>query len=313
MKTKVGAGVATMAIFIALWVAGGGDPHNGGIATPTPTVTVTPTPTTPPEGACLASDNCYPKSGNVGAGATGIPAGHTASNNCTTNPADAQIMTDCLYASSTTINTTGSGATIRYSRFKGMVTHTGAGTLVVEYSTFGPDSGCSSYDNSFTGPNYAVRNSRFNEHVGEGPRVSYDNILIEENFIGPMCSNPGDHADGIQGYGGGNNIVITHNTIDQRTASDVTSPIFMADNSSSADVRYNLVAGGGYSIRLHDDYTPDHGPWVLIGNRIVTPGYGYGPMSNSGTTFTASTCQDNRLVTIDGGYNITSTGATIGC
>jgi hypothetical protein len=20
--------------------------------------------------------------------------------------------------------------------------------------------------------------------------------------------------------------------------------------------------GGGYSIRLHDDFTPDHGPWV---------------------------------------------------
>jgi hypothetical protein len=32
--------------------------------------------------------------------------------------------------------------------------------------------------------------------------------------------------------------------------------------------------GGGYTIRLHDDFTPDHGPWMLIGNRIVNNSWG---------------------------------------
>ena len=58
--------------------------------------------------------------------------------------------------------------------------------------------------------------------MSEGPRVAGSNILIEDNLIGSMCSNSGDHADGIQGYGGGTNIVIRHNTIDLRTAKDVT-------------------------------------------------------------------------------------------
>ena len=128
-----------------------------------------------------------------------------------------------------------------------------------------------------------------------------------------MCSNSGDHADGIQGYGGGTNIVIRHNTIDLRTAKDVTSPIFFADGSQSADVQNNLVAGGGFSLRLHDDFTPDHGPWVLKGNRIVNGAWSFGAMDNTGTTFTASTCSDNRLVSIDAGYNVTSVGAVVNC
>jgi hypothetical protein len=207
----------------------------------------------------------------------------------------------------------GRRATYRASEFRGQVTHAGAGTLTAEHSTFGPVSGCSSYDNSFTGGNYTVRYSRFNSHVSEGPRDAGNNILVEENFIGPVCSSPGDHADGIQGYYGGTNVVIRHNTIDMRTAAYVTSPIFIADSSESADVRENLVMGGGYSIRLHDDFTPDHGPWVLIGNRIVDQSFSYGAMDDSGTLFTSVTCFDNRLVTIDGAYNIQTIGEDVRC
>jgi hypothetical protein len=263
-------------------------------------------------GSCLASNNCYPKPVNSGVGATGIPPGHTTAAGCTTTPSSGQVLNDCLFTNGPTITTTGAGATYRFSEFRGQVDHTGSGTLTVEYSNFGPITGCQNYDNSFSGSNYTVRYSRFNDHVSEGPRVAGNNILIEENFIGYMCANPGDHADGIQGYGGGTNIVIRHNTIHEGKV-DVTSPIFFADNSESADVRDNLVSGGGYSLRLHDDFTPDHGPWVLIGNRIVDGAWNFGPMSNSGTTFTAQTCSDNRLVNIDASYNITSLGSVVGC
>jgi PKD domain len=284
--------------------------------TPTPTPTTTPTPdppTSPSSGDCTAANNCYPKPQTSGAGATGVPAGHSPKAGCTTNPDSGAVLTDCSFGGGTTITTTGSGATYRFSEFHGQVTHKGSGTLTVEYSDFGPTSGCQDYDNSFTGSNYTVRNSRFNQNVSEGPRDSGSNIVIEDNFIGPMCSKPGDHADGVQGYYGGTNVLIRHNTIDERTANDVTSPIFIADSSQSARVEDNLVAGGGYSLRLHDDFSPDHGPWTLIGNRIVDGAWSFGPMDNTGTSFTSQTCSDNRIVTIDGGYNVKSVGSVAGC
>jgi hypothetical protein len=191
------------------------------------------------------------------------------------------------------------------------VSHQGSGTLTIEDSNFGPASGCE--DNWIIGANYTVRRSRWNSHVSEGPRDSDDNILLEDNFIGPMCSTAGDHADGIQGYFGGTNVVIRHNTIDIRPAQDVTSAIFVADSSESARVEDNLVMGGGYTIRLHDDFSPDHGPWTLIRNRLVNGAWTYGAMNNSGTSFTSSTCVDNRLVTIDSAYGVTSVGAAVGC
>ena len=142
-------------------------------------------------------------------------------------------------------------------------------------------SGCQDYDNSITGSNYTVRKSLVQHaHASEGPRVAGSNILIEDNLIGSMCSNSGDHADGIQGYGGGTNIVISH-MIDLRTAKDVTSLIFFADGSQSADVQNNLVAGGGF-LRLHDDLYLDHGPWVLKGNRIVNGAWSFGSHGQHG-------------------------------
>lgn len=283
---------------------------------PSPTATASPVPTataTPTSDQCLASANCYPKPSNVGSGATGVPGGHTPKTGCTSSPASGQVLTDCLFTGNVTVTTTGAGATYRTSEFRGQVKHVGTGTLTVEYSNFGPASGCQTYDNSFTGSNYTVRYSRFNSHVSEGPRDSGSNVLIEGSFIGPMCSSPGDHADGIQGYYGGDNVVIRHNTIDIRTADYVTSAIFIADSSESAIVRDNLVMGGGYTVRLHDDFVPDHGPWALIGNRIVSGAWDYGPMSNSGTSFTAETCSDNRLVTIDSSYNITNLDRELTC
>jgi hypothetical protein len=280
---------------------------------PTPTATPEPTPTPEPSGDCLASENCYPKPANSGPGATGVPPFHAPAAGCTANPASGTVLTDCLFTGIVDITTTGSGATYRFSEFRGQIRHRGTGTLTVELSTFGPTSGCNNDDNAFTGSNYTVRNSRFNSHLHEGPRDAGSNILIEENFIGPICSGPGDHADGIQGYGGGTNVLVRHNTIDMRTAQDVTSAIFMADSSESARVEDNLVMGGGYTIRLHDDFTPDHGPWTLIRNRLVDGAWTYGPMNNALTTFTSQTCVDNRAVTIDGAYEITSSGRIIGC
>jgi len=261
---------------------------------------------------CLATNNCYPKPVNSGVGATGVPVGHTPASSCTTSPASGAILTDCLFTNGVTITTSGSGATYRFSEFRGMVTHTGSGTLTVEYSNFGPTSGCQTYDNSFTGGNYVIRFSRFNTHVSEGPRDADNNILIEENFIGPMCSNPGDHADGVQGFGGGTNVKILHNTFDMRTATDTTANVFMADNSLAADVENNLFMGAGYGLRLHNDTADASSLWIAIGNRFVSGSFGFGTFISSNITWTTN-CSDNRNVTIDASYNITSVGSIIGC
>jgi len=139
------------------------------------------------------------------------------------------------------------------------------------------------------------------------------NSTFEHNFIGPICSNPGDHADGIQAVGAGQNNIVHHNTIDLRTAVDFNAPIFFADNSESATVTDNLVMGGNFSIRIHDDATPDIGPWIITGNRIVTGSYSNSPASTVNTTCATTTWTNNRLVTINASYVILTTGAVVDC
>jgi hypothetical protein len=186
----------------------------------------------------------------------------------------------------------------------------GSWKFTVEDTTVGPTSGCT--DIEMMGyQNYTARRVHM-RNVGDAFRVSGSNILIEDSYVN-LCSKPGDHSDGIQGYGGGINVTVSHNTIDQRNAADVTSPIFFADNSRSAIVRNNLLAGGGYSLRLHDDNNPDVGPWVATGNRIVDGSWRAGPVSTVNTNCATTTWTDNRLVTIDSNYNVTSLGATVGC
>lgn len=269
------------------------------------------TVTTDLSGTCLASEDCFPKPSNTGAGATGIPPGHTPAGGCTTSPSSGATVDDCLFTGEVTITTTGSGATYRYSEFRARVTHAGSGTLIIEYSTWAPTSCGGQGDSSITSANYEVRFSRFNPNVSEGPRIAGSNISIHDNFIGNMCANPGDHADGIQGFGGGTNVVIRHNTIDQRAASpNWTAPIFIADGSDAAHAEDNLLVGGTYSLRLHNDDNTAASNWRAVGNRIVEDEYEFGPISTSNWN---GTCSDNRLVTIDGSYNITSLGATQSC
>ena len=241
----------------------------------------------------------------------GIPAGTTLKNcgGAATLATSNQIIDSCTYTGDITV--TGSNVTIQKSRIYGQVWTSGNGSFTLTDSEIGPTSGCNG-SNALGFENYTARRI-YVHNFGDGVRVSGDNVTFTDSLL-VNCSNPGDHADGVQGYQGGNTITINHNTIDLRAAApDVTSPIFFADGSTSCNCTNNLLMGGGYSLRIHDDATPDKGPWVITGNRIVNGAWIYGPVLTTNTNCATTNWSDNRLVTIDGNYNVLTTGVIVNC
>lgn len=227
------------------------------------------------------------------------------------------------------VNVRADNVVIRRARVRGRVwTQHHDGTRLRQYSVTVVDSvlgGTTARFNALTsegviGPGrYTIRRSEL--YGSDGFRVSApqgggpNDVLIQDNFFRanrPDCDE-GFHIDGVQGYGGGQNVVVRHNTIDARGPCGVTGAIFFADNSQSATVVDNLLLSAGYTLGIHDDHTPDVGPWVITGNRIVSTGYG--PKSTTGTQCGAATMtwSDNRLATVNRSYDVTSVGAVVPC
>jgi hypothetical protein len=148
-------------------------------------------------------------------------------------------------------------------------------------------------------------------NVTDGFRVSGDDVVIEDSFvklaaIGGECN----HLDAVQGYGGGRNVVIRHNTLDARGPCG-NSAVFMADSSPHAVVESNLLLGGAYSLRLNQFEVP--ATFVARSNRMVDGTWDFGPMDVVDSGSLDFTCADNRVVTIDGNYQVTSEGAEVPC
>ena len=222
------------------------------------------------------------------------------------------------------INIKADDVVVRRVRVRGRVWTQHSGRqyrVVVEDSVLGDTTDAASRltsDGTIGPGRYTIRRSEL--YGTDGFRISRpsgggaNDVLIEDNFFRantPPCS--GYHRDGLQGYGSGRNVVVRHNTIEVRGTCDVTASVFFADGSESASVTDNLLIGGGYTLRVHDDFTPDRGPWVVTGNRIV-PG-SHGPALTTNTQCGASTMRwsDNARVTIDQNYDVTSVGAAVPC
>lgn len=287
--------------------------------TPTPTPTATPSPTATPtpvpeQGACTASEDCYPKPPNSGPGSVGIPNGTTLKNcgNSTTITAANTVIDGCTYTGSLTI--AANNVTIRNSRIQGSIRSQGSATkyhFTVEDSEIGPSSGCGSFEALIGVQNYTARRNYLHNN-GDGFRVSGDNVTIEDNFV-LLCSNAGDHSDGIQGYYAGRNITIDHNTIDQRPVkTGANADIFFADGSRSCTCTNNLLIApstNNLALRIHDDSTPDTGPWIITGNRLI------GGKSTTATDCNAPTITwaDNRTITLTTNYAIATKGNAVNC
>jgi hypothetical protein len=117
--------------------------------------------------------------------------------------------------------------------------------------------------------------------VGASDYSGSGSVLIQDSFaqlaVPPgMCESSDPHGDGIQAYGGPT-VTIKHNTIDQRKDECPTAPIFIPDQGNAgATVQDNLIAGGGYALRLTGGDFP-----AVTGNKVVQGSFGYGPVELS--------------------------------
>jgi hypothetical protein len=195
-------------------------------------------------------------------------------------------------------------------------------SMTIEDSVIGdPQRNLESTADGAVGPGrYTIRRS---EVYGlDGFRVSAprggapDDVWIQDNYFRATqaaCAE-GFHLDGVQGYFGGQDVVILHNTLDVRAPCGVNSALFFADSSQSAIVLDNLLIGDGYNLRIHDDSTPDVGPWIIGRNRLVSTGFGPSLTTNTECRNPSTMLwADNRVATIDANYDITGTGAEIPC
>ncbi|MEV4094740.1 DUF4082 domain-containing protein [Streptosporangium saharense] len=202
---------------------------------------------------------------------------------------------------------TANNVVVRNSQIDGMVINEfGPNTYSFKIydSTVGPASGCNTLpgvgESKFTAERVLVRNH------GDGFRASGDNIVIRDSFV-RLCSNPGDHSDGIQTYKTGKGLVLDHNTIDQRNVKDITAPIFLTDPQIvDAVVTNNLVMGGTYSIQLKNA----RGTLIVQGNQIVDKSWAYGPVEADCDKIS---WKNNSIVTIDKNYNVTSVVKALPC
>lgn len=256
---------------------------------------------------CAAVRGCFPKPPGHGLGSTGIPSG-TKLRDCggdvKIEVAD-KVIDGCRYTGNVLV--AAQDVTIRRSRILGAVRtaeDVSQAGFTLEDSEIGPDDGCATFEALVGTTNYTARRNYLHGN-GDGFRVSGDDITIRGNFVA-TCDRPGDHSDGIQGFGAGRDIRIDHNTVDLRGSTNgPTAPLFIADNSSSAEITDNLLISGGSrkaALRVHDDHTPDVGPWVVTGNRLV---------GTTGTTKTdcyaeTMTWTDNRSVVLDADYRVKS-------
>jgi hypothetical protein len=170
-------------------------------------------------------------------------------------------------------------------------------------STVGRPTGCDSLpgvgQGTFTARGVLVQNH------SHGFQAGGSDVSIHDSYA-KICSNPGDHSDGIQSYGAGNNIVLDHNTLDERGVKDITAPVFLTDQQNNVTVTNNLLAGGTYSIQVKNF----GGTAVVTGNRMVDKSWEYAPVESTCAQIQWS---DNSVVTIDANYAITSTVGPLPC
>ncbi|TQM77303.1 hypothetical protein [Thermopolyspora flexuosa] len=199
------------------------------------------------------------------------------------------------------------GVVIRNSRIDGGVSNEyrlRRYSFTITDSTVGPATGC------LTAPGIGeARFTALRVHVrghGDGFHASGDDIVIRDSYV-KLCSNPGDHSDGIQTYKTGKGLIFDHNTVDQRYAKDITAPIFITDEGAEdVIVTRNLVMGGTYSIQVKNV----SGRAVVRDNRLVDGSWVYGPVEADCATIEWS---GNTLVTIDEDYRITRTVGPLHC
>jgi hypothetical protein len=254
---------------------------------------------------------------------TGVPDGwtpqHTTNGDLTiTTPGrvlDGELVTGDLLvrARDVTIRNSWIRGSIDNQQFSGGV-GVNHGGLLIEDTDVGPPSGTGGA--SFPAvlvAGYTAR--RVHVHnVAEGFRVADFNdsgapvqdrqVVIEDSYV-HLERGDCSHNDGIQGFGEPPRTIIRHNTIDARASGPdcTTAALFIGnDNPDRITVTNNLLAGGGFTLRLGPGGTYDR----VSGNRIVDDSWGFGAVHVENCA-AVDDWSGNAVVTVDSAYRITST------
>jgi hypothetical protein len=186
------------------------------------------------------------------------------------------------------------------------------GPFMVEECDIGPDTGTSSWLHGMIGvSNYECHQSHIHNTV-DAWRVSGDDVYVHRS-LAILTDLPDEHADGLQCYAGGTNILVDNCTIDCRLPTAKNSAVFAADSSAELRVRNSLLMGGAYTIRFHQWEIPS--TFEATGNRLVQGAWDFGPafatrQPSDGSDLTLI-WSDNRLVTIDENYQVLTEGALV--
>jgi len=229
-----------------------------------------PLPTTTTTTTISASTGGFPDASNTGVPASVTLTPYTGPNPITT---DGTVIDGQDFGVGTTVRIDANNVVIRNSQMGQIYLETGS-NLQVSYSTInGSARGCNG-DDAVQYGNYSLDHVKV-LNFSDGPRVSDNNVSITNSYI-LACFNAGDHADGIQGYQGGTNVLIQHNTIDSTSRTKANSAIFFADDSLSATITDNYLAGGQYVLQplTSADGT---GRYTVTDNVIVNNSWEYGP------------------------------------
>ena len=202
-----------------------------------------------------------------------------------------------------------SNVTIRRSEVYGyiqLMARDPDGGLRIEDSTVGPPSGVSDWIHgaigvkAYTALRVEIRN------MPDGFRVAGNDVLIQDSFFKAKPDGGCPHHDGVQGYYGGTNVIVRHNTLDVR-APCATLWDFFGDWSKEIQAFNNLVMGGAQSLK--SNYV-EHVNMLqrFHGNRIVENSWDYSPTHFDVGTFDL---RDNRIVRIDSDYRVTWLGPNV--
>lgn len=176
--------------------------------------------------------------------------------------------------------------------------------LQIADTTVGPESGCL----RGLGVGYSEYSATrvHIQNYSDGFRISGQNVTLLDNLV-TLCSQPGDHADGVEDNAPSSNVVIRRNTFDLRNAPHSTAPIFMV-NTAPLLVEDNLIMGGGWSLRV---YNALDGEVEVRDNRAVEGEWSFGPLD--GEDCAKMTFTGNEVVRIDDGYRVVEVVEPLPC
>lgn len=269
-----------------------------------PTTTPPPATTTVPPTTTVAPPTTQPPtSGWPDATNTGVPAGVTLTPY--TGPStitmagtviSEKLITTCLRVNAANVTIERSKVSCEPGRDGTAVIANSTGLLMTDVEVDGnpEDKSTSTCGIAIGYDHYQLARVRVHG-CSDGLRAS-GVVTVTDSYIGPLWASGADHADAIQAYLGAGDMTFRHNRIDGRTQTRCceNGALFFADGyDGTVILEDNWVAGGNFSLRLHED-----GRYKVTGNRVLADSYNWEPVTTLYGII--DTWSDNRLISAAG-------------